>query len=246
MSDLTTMVWKEWRELRAQSGELGPKTTAVLMTVLLAMAAGIAVLAGPVFVRTPILLLIAYTPVMGVLGIIGDAFAGERERHTLETLLASRLRSEAILVGKITMVVLYGYASALLLSTILVVGANAKTITEPWILPTLPVTLALVLLTPLILLFFSSLGVLISMRAATVRQAQSRFMLIFMSGFVSMAAVSALTPGFASPQTIRFLTNTSGQLIVIAVWFVLLSGADLALMFLAWGRFRRDRLIEIR
>ncbi len=38
-----------------------------------------------------------------------DSFAGERERHTLETLLASRLPDHAILSGKLLVCVLYSF-----------------------------------------------------------------------------------------------------------------------------------------
>ena len=45
--------------------------------------------------------------------MITDAIAGERERHTLETLLASPVSDSAILLGKIAAVVAYAWAIAL-------------------------------------------------------------------------------------------------------------------------------------
>lgn len=44
---------------------------------------------------------------------IGDAIAGERERHTLETLLASRIGYRAILPGKLIVTVGYAWGMAL-------------------------------------------------------------------------------------------------------------------------------------
>ena len=46
--------------------------------------------------------------------MIADSFAGERERHTLETLLASRLSDRAILFGKIAACIAYGWLMAML------------------------------------------------------------------------------------------------------------------------------------
>ena len=39
------------------------------------------------------------TPMLLIASTISESFAGERERHTLETLLASRLPDQAILLG---------------------------------------------------------------------------------------------------------------------------------------------------
>jgi len=50
----------------------------------------------------------AWVPLFLVMGVIAYSFAGDRERHTLETLLASRLSNRAILLGKIAAAV--GYA----------------------------------------------------------------------------------------------------------------------------------------
>jgi ABC-2 type transport system permease protein len=45
---------------------------------------------------------------------LGDAIAGERERHTLETLLASRISDRAILLGKVIVTTGYAWGTALL------------------------------------------------------------------------------------------------------------------------------------
>src|SRR5574342_1279088 len=52
--------------------------------------------------------------------IVADTFAGERERHTLETLLASRLSNRAILLGKFSAAVAYVWGQILVC---LLVGA---------------------------------------------------------------------------------------------------------------------------
>jgi ABC-2 type transport system permease protein len=56
----------------------------------------------------------AWVPFLLVSSVVADSFAGERERHTLETLLASRLPDRAILFGKLATAVGYGWGFALL------------------------------------------------------------------------------------------------------------------------------------
>ena len=53
-----------------------------------------------------------------------DSFAGERERHTLETLLASRLSDRAILFGKILAGILYGAGITFLCMLVSLVTVN--------------------------------------------------------------------------------------------------------------------------
>ena len=50
-----------------------------------------------------------WIPYMLISGVTADTFAGERERHTLETLLASRLSDRSILFGKRSEVIGYGW-----------------------------------------------------------------------------------------------------------------------------------------
>ena len=111
MSDLTTVMWKEWRELRAQSDDLG-RGDVWRSRRAARRGRSVAASRAPV-VRSPAFLLVSALPGLIVLGSVCDAFAGERERHTLETLLASRLSNESLLAGKIAVNVLYGWDLAL-------------------------------------------------------------------------------------------------------------------------------------
>ena len=51
-----------------------------------------------------------WMPFLWVSGIVADLFAGERERHTLESLLATRLSDQSILFGKLLAALTYGFA----------------------------------------------------------------------------------------------------------------------------------------
>ena len=56
-----------------------------------------------------------FTPLLLIATTIAESFAGERERHTLETLLASRLPDRAILLGKLLTSMLFGFGMTLFL-----------------------------------------------------------------------------------------------------------------------------------
>src|SRR4051812_29233920 len=113
MSDIRTMVWKETKETLLQ-GDL----SALLRPLLLIGVLGIGLpwRLGPQWLALmPIVVgIILYIPFFVILSFVGDAIAGERERHTLETLLASRISDRAILLGKIIATTGYGWGTALI------------------------------------------------------------------------------------------------------------------------------------
>ncbi len=100
MSDIWTMVWKEWRDALFPGGKVEPLRPLVfiaLLGIIWPLITGQSWLT----VSTAMVLLTVFFPFFYILNYIGDAFAGERERHTLATLLASRISDRAILWGKV-------------------------------------------------------------------------------------------------------------------------------------------------
>src|SRR5215207_5614395 len=95
LTDISTVIWKEWKEF------LGQRSTLLSMLFFLAVFAGLLPLqAGERWVDSPLSVAnLVFVPLFFVLTVIADSFAGERERHTLDTLLASRLTDRAILFG---------------------------------------------------------------------------------------------------------------------------------------------------
>jgi ABC-2 type transport system permease protein len=101
--------WREWGGVRAR----------IAWVVLIVLLAGWSISAphllggldgGPLVVA----ILSAAFP-LALAGImITDVLAGERERHTLETLLASRLPDRAIMLGKVIAVTVAGWVLLLL------------------------------------------------------------------------------------------------------------------------------------
>lgn len=128
--DILTVMWKEWKELLWAGGLLrGGRVSLLIMLaifgVFLPYQTGRAWVesAAPLFYW-------AWLPLMLVAGVVADSFAGERERHTLETLLASRLPDRAILVGKLAAAVTYGWGLVLAMLGLSLVTVNVAELGE--------------------------------------------------------------------------------------------------------------------
>ena len=108
MSDILTMVWKELKDVLFQGGWrslIRPLIVIGIMGIYLPLQLG-----SQWLDLTPLgMLLLLWIPFFVIISFIGDAIAGERERHTLETLLASRMPDRAILLGKVVAIVLYAW-----------------------------------------------------------------------------------------------------------------------------------------
>lgn len=237
MSDLGTMIWKEAKDLIFLGGWgqwIRPLLVIGVVGVALPWRAGL-----PWLELSPIeLLILLWVPFITIISFIGDAIAGERERHTLETLLASRLPDRAILLGKV--IVTVGYAWGMAIASLLLgaVVANLSTGNGPgsWVFyHPLELFLEALALCLLVSLLAASAGVLISLRVATVRQAQQTLSIgTIVLVFGGLLAISAL-PG----DLFSALSYT--QLLVIAM--AVLAVLDAVLLGLALVSFQRARLI---
>jgi ABC-2 type transport system permease protein len=169
------MVWKEWREFRDQLLSLRRGgLSALILALILGVVAPVQL--GPEWVESK--LIIAYWPFLAatmVSSLIADSVAGERERHTLETLLASRLADSAILLGKIIAAVLYGLGFAVANLVIGLVAVNVAHGNGGLILFGARQLIATIAFTILASLLMAGIGVFISLRASTVKQAQQAF-----------------------------------------------------------------------
>ena len=179
-------------------------------------------------------------PVLFTLPIVADSFAGERERHTLETLLATRLPDKAILFGKLGAIVVYALALTIVAIGI---GLASVNIAHPEARPLLvgPTLLGGTLVeSVLTATFLGGLGLLISLNAPTVRQAQQRVSLVLFVPIIIPAIVNKLPPSIIAP--IRDLL-TSGRLTPLQLGLVVLVVLDAVLLYISTLRFRRSRLI---
>ena len=108
-ADFITVLWKEWKEivLERSAGSTGSYRPLILIAVF---GVFLPLRMGPErFFSVAGLLAPTFFSVIVITAVIADSFAGERERHTLETLLASRLSDRSILFGKIAACMAYGW-----------------------------------------------------------------------------------------------------------------------------------------
>lgn len=248
MSGARAMCWKELREIFMAEGR-----PAVQMAVagVFDLFLGIGM---PIAVANILLDSLGLWPTVGVLcggtvavgafmGFVGpmptiaDAFAGERERHTLETLLAGPISDRSILWGKmaaqytvvgahvavvsvaagLTSALLLGLPGLLVLPAGLVGGGLAAAVTSTFIV---------------------GLGILLSLRAPTVKKAQERIGYVMMPVFL----IPAFGPGLFGAG----FTPSPALAVAVSFGFPLLflAGA-LAFNIAVFARFRRDRLVGL-
>lgn len=239
MRDIWTMIWKESKDLILQGGWaqlIRPLIVIGIMGVALPLRAGLQWLE----LSLPVMLILLWVPFIYIVSFIGDAIAGERERHTLETLLASRMPDRAILLGKVIVTVGYTWGMTLVGLLLGAVAANLSNGNAEgqgsWVfyhpLELFLEALALILLVSLLT---ASAGVLISLRVATVRQAQQILIIgtiVFIFG--GLLAISAL-------PTELFSSLSYSQILLIAIAVIAI--LDAVLLGLSLVSFQRSRLI---
>ena len=234
MSDILTMVWKESKDLLFQGGWrslIRPLFVVGIMGIYLPLQL------GPQWVDlTPIgMILLLWIPFFVIISFIGDAIAGERERHTLETLLASCMPDRAILLGKVVATVLYAWGMGVLSLLLGLVLVDLFRTQGNWMFYPLDLFVDALVLILLASVLGASAGVLISLRVSTVRQAQQilsigTIVLVFGATFVLRALPTNL---------VSSLTYQQSLLIAVAVIAVL----DAILLGLSLASFQRSRLI---
>jgi ABC-2 type transport system permease protein len=235
MSDLSTMMWKESKDLLFQrdwKAWILPVFLVCILGVFLPLQAGIQWLE----LSAIAIFAIVWIPFFVIISYIGDAIAGERERHTLETLLASRISDRAILLGKVIVTVGYAWGMALVSLVLGLILVNLFHGNESWAFyHPFDLFLEVLVLNLLCCTLGASAGVLISLQSATVRQAQQilgvgTLALIF----AGVLALQALPANFISA-----LSYSQAMLLFIAAIAVL----DAILLGLSLVSFKRSRLI---
>jgi len=242
MRDVWTVMWKELRELLMQRfGTLG--SSAGILVVVFMFGCILPWQMGQDWVMSPMMwFLTGWTSFTLVVSVIADAFAGERERHTLETLLATRLSDNAILIGKVCAAVSYGSGIVLLILLMAWVTLNVLSGGSSFVFYDIGIGLGALVFGVLGAGLAASVGILVSLRAPTVRQAQQTLSLLAMSIPFAIGYGSQLLPLNWRAAMFQTLSVTSpGQILLWAgLTLLVLDGA-----MLFWARlcFRRDKLI---
>ncbi|TMD82902.1 MAG: ABC-2 type transporter [Chloroflexi bacterium] len=234
MSDILTMVWKESKDSLFQGGWrslIRPLIVVGIMGIYLPLQF------GPQWVDlTPIgMILLLWIPFFVLISFIGDVIAGERERHTLETLLASRMPDRAILLGKVVATVLYAWGMGVLSLVLGLVLVDLLRTQGNWMFYPLDLFVDALVLILLASVLGTSAGVLISLRVATVRQAQQ----ILSVGTIVFVFGSVFVLRAVPANVLSSLSYAQFLLIVMAVIAVL----DAILFGLSLVSFQRSRLI---
>jgi ABC-2 type transport system permease protein len=235
IDQIRAMIWKEWKEVllqrdRSRTDRLLRTSVAVSVFAILVWRVGMA------FVDRPSLLLMpAFILVFCVIAIVADSFAGERERHTLETLLASRISDDAILIGKIAsaMVLVWGLMFMMLIAGL--VEVNLMRSADGILIFPMHRVISTLAFTFLACLFVSCVGVFVSLHTSTVRQATQVLNIGFMVlGFATLYASISLPQEWRMKLAQAFTTDNlmrtefSAAILVFIIDLVCLAAARLS------------------
>lgn len=237
-SDILTMMWKERKTLfrnRASSSRL---LTMLLTPVMLSTV--IPFNWGPDWVEEfPSLIIAVVAPAILVAVMIPDSFAGERERHTLPTLLASRLSDRAILLGKMITPVVVGWGTALLCALLSLVIVNVAHGEGQLLFYTLPIALGILALSFLTATIMAGAGVLTSLRSATMQEATQKLVTLI----IVPAVVVQMAPLLFRTQLTRWINEVEiNGVQLLAIIVVVMAMIDAGLFAAATARFQRARM----
>lgn len=238
IADITTVMWKEWRSMFRAPGTRS--RTALTLLVPLMLAIYLPWQSAEDWTTGPLALIASIVvPVLLVGVTIPDSFAGERERHTLATLLASRLPNNAILFGKLIPSVVLGWGLSVLVLIIGLVTTNLVNSEGELFLYTPIVLTSALTLSLLMSTLVAATGVLISLRIGTVQEASQMLVFSFMIPPTVAGPLLLIFSGGRLKDKLNGLDTTQLFLIVATI----LALATAALIAAAIARFQRAKLI---
>jgi ABC-2 type transport system permease protein len=169
---------------------------------------------------------------------VPDSFAGEKERNTLSTLLASRLPDRAILFGKMFFGIVTSWMVGLVMLVIGLIVVNLAAGDGGFLFYAPKVLLAYLAISLLMATVTTSAGVLISMRSNTAQEAsQMLISILLMPPLLLGVGATTLLMG-----NVDLIESLDGDVILLIVAGVLLAGS-IGLTMAAKRRFRRARLV---
>lgn len=241
ITDVLTVAWKELRETLIQAD---PRGRSKLGLLVLAFVFGIMIPLenGREWVTSPLSIIVwGWMPFLWVSGIVADSFAGERERHTLEALLATRLSDRAILFGKLLAALLYGCILTVVILLISLVTVNVAYGQGELLLFPLSLSIGALIFMILVSGLAASIGVLVSLRAGSVRQAQQLMSFGMFILFIPFMLIQFI-PASILHSLVDVITHANP--IQIAIWVALLLVIlDVILIAIGMRLFRRSKLI---
>ncbi len=241
MNDIMTIVWKELKEFWRARGSRRSRLLSYL-PIILVFGLFLPLQEPDAWIEGPLAGVFSMAlPFILAGGAAADSFAGERERHTLETLLATRLSDRGIFVGKVLAIVIHSVGLAWLCALLSLITLN---VTQS--LGRLFVyggsTLAMIVFGAVLLsLLTTATGVLVSLRAASVRAAAQVFSLVTLVLFVGGPPLLRALPDSAKASIEQAFSTGNAAIIGIAAALIMLA-IDIVLLALGIARFQRTRL----
>ena len=236
INDILTVMWKERRGMFRYRGS----RTRLLMVLVspLLMAIVFPLQAGPAWVKDLDSVIIAvFVPIILVSITIPDSFAGERERHTLGTLLASCLPDRAILFGKVAVSVTFAWGVTLAAILLGLVTVNVAHWEGKLLLLTPTIALADLALSFLLATLATGAGILISLRSKTVQEAQQILTVVLIFPPMVLGMIMTLL----QDRVREFVGAFKGEQILLIV-VAILAVIDVVVFVAAMARFQRSRM----
>lgn len=238
ITDILTIIWKEWKEIFAQYRKIDLYTLGRILA--LGIASVLPVIAGSdTWMSSPIVLMLSiWFPLLTISDIVGDTFAGERERHTLQTLLASRLSDSSILIGKIASISIFGLLNVFFMLAIGLIAANIVSVETGFTFYSPDILFGSLILGLLTSVATACTGVLISIKSPTVKQAQQTLGSVFIFLVLSLFIAARSAPvDWKHVSSDVFVSN------LILYTSLILAIIDMGLFIIAKRMFKRERLL---
>ncbi len=241
IADIFTVASKELREIFTFGDARGRSKFSLLILILI-FGIVIPMQNGRDWVESPINIMVwGWMPFLWVSGIVADLFAGERERHTLEALLATRLSDGSILFGKLLAALTYGFTLTWLIMLASLVTINIGFGREGLLFYPLELTLGALVFSILISGLSASIGVLVSLRAGSVRQAQQMMSAGMLVLFLPFMLMQFIPEGWRDAVG-NILLNIAPVQAAVGIALVLLI-VESILIVIARRLFQRSKLI---
>lgn len=242
IADILTVAIKELREIFTFGGDVRGRGKYSLLSLIGVFGVFFPLQSGREWVTSPMSIMVwGWMPFLWVSGIVADLFAGERERHTLEALLATRLSDQAILFGKLLAALTYGFSLTWLVLLSSVVTLNIVHGRDGLLFFPLWTTIGALVFSILVSGLSASIGVLVSLRAGSVRQAQQMMSAGMLVLFLPFMLIQFIPSSWLNAAE-NILQNV--QPVQIAVWLaVFLLAVELIMIAVARWLFQRSKLI---
>lgn len=245
LGDIFAIVLKEWKMLFLKRGNRRNSGWYSIAVAIGLIGIYMPAVTKEAWITDPLAMIMwGWMPIFWSLGIITSAIAGEREAHTLETLLASRLSDSAILIGKMMSAVLYGWGLMFISTIIGVIVVNVAFIDGPFRFYQLDIFFAAQITVFLVAVLFSTIGVLVSLKAPSARQAYQKLSIVMLVLYIGPVMIMNFLPKELLAEWITQLEGvTLNWNLIVPAAMALLLLLDVALFLVVKARFQRKKLI---